>query len=129
MDESILKHRRESKWMETMRKFAQLLREASRQEPDVSPVKIAIIDDGIDPTHDIFTGLIQTGESFYRMSEYSGRRGAFYVPSGEHGTLMAKLICEICPAVKLYIAQLEVFHGSDGKRSFNAESAAEVGHY
>lgn len=113
--------------MQTMMSYGQFLRGASRAEPGVQPVKIAIIDDGINPTLSIFTDRIRMGESFHSVGEsLSGRRGAFYVPSGPHGTLMAQLICKICPTVKLYIAQLEVFRGQDGRRSFSAESAAEV---
>lgn len=56
----------------------------------------------------------------------SSRWDPFYVPSGSHGTLMAELICMVCPVVKLYIAQLDVFKGRDGRRSINIESAAEV---
>lgn len=60
------------------------------------------------------------------LASSRGREGAYYVPSGSHGTLMAKLICKVCPMVKLYIAQLEVLRGLDGRPSFTVESATEV---
>lgn len=111
--------------MQTMTTFGDFLSEASAGLHGVRPVRIAIVDDGIDHTLDIFRGRIGKGESFQQVAEnIHGRWGAFYVPSGTHGTLMAKLICKICPNVELYIAQLEVLPG--GRRSFNAESAAEV---
>jgi len=109
--------------MKSMRKFADFLRKAKPEQP-VEPVRIAVIDDGINTA--LFADKIQVGESFYQLSELSGARGAYYVPSGPHGTLMAQLICDVCPMVKLYIAQLEVLPGLDGRRSFTAESAAEV---
>lgn len=106
--------------------FGKYLAEANR-DLNIAPVKIAIIDDGINPTLNIFNDRVKRGESFHQLSEnYNGRRGSFYVPSGPHGTLMAQLVCKVCPMVQLYIAQLEVFRGQQGQRSFRAESAADV---
>ena len=115
----------EPRWMKAMVDFAEFLKQAHLYA-NVPAIKIAVIDDGIDTALDDFTGKIQVGESFYRLSELTGRRGAYYVPSGPHGTLMAQLICKVCPVVKLYIAQLEVLPGQDGRRSFTVESASEV---
>ncbi len=111
--------------MPPMVDFAEFLPRV-HQTADLPAIKIAVIDDGIDTALDDFTGKIQVGESFYRLSELTGRRGAYYVPSGPHGTLMAQLICRVCPMVKLYIAQLEVLPGQDGARSFTIDSATEV---
>jgi hypothetical protein len=111
--------------MKTMTKFAEFLKNA-KPGPYVSPIKIAVIDDGIDTKLDIFTNRIQGGQSFHGQNELSGRWGAYYVPSGYHGTLMAQLICEVCPVVKLYIAQLEVIPGNDGQRAFTVSSATDV---
>ncbi|KAK3399636.1 peptidase S8/S53 domain-containing protein [Sordaria brevicollis] len=128
----------ESKWLKTMKTFATFLQSAQPSRP-IPPVKIAIIDDGINTTLPIFSNRIQVGESFYRPG--TGRRhGAYYVPTGPHGTLMAQLICEICPVVKLYIAQLEYVptadeqhthgrslgRGGGAGRSFTTESAIEA---
>ncbi|CAK7209195.1 hypothetical protein SEUCBS140593_000413 [Sporothrix eucalyptigena] len=115
----------ESKWMRTMKDYAQFLKSV-KPDNKVSPVKIAIIDDGIDTSLDDFTDKIQVGESFFQLSELFGRRGSYYVPTGKHGTLMAQSICSVCPMVKLYIAQLEVLPGQNGQRSFTAESATEA---
>lgn len=111
--------------MKAMEDFAEFLKSA-KPNPQVRPIKIAIIDDGIDTSLDDFTDKIQVGESFFQLSELFGRRGAYYVPTGKHGTLMAQSICSVCPAVKLYIAQLEVLPGQNGQRSFTAESATEA---
>lgn len=109
-----------------MEDFAEFLSSA-RPDPPVPLIKIAIIDDGIDMSLTHLSNMIQVGESFYSLiGELSGRRGAYFVPSGPHGTLMAKAICSMCPKVMLYIAQLEVLPGPHGQRSFTAESATEV---
>ncbi|KAK1252160.1 hypothetical protein MKX08_003347 [Trichoderma sp. CBMAI-0020] len=121
--------RPESKWMKTMKEFGEFLSRiklAPTKSSAISPIKIAIIDDGIDMTLDLFANKVHGGESFYGLGDLSGHQGVYYVPSGPHGTLMARLICEVCPVVKLYIAQLEVLPGHDGRRSFTEESAAEA---
>lgn len=123
--ESRIKMLTESPWMKCMKDFAGFLHSIKLRTP-LEPVRIAVIDDGINMALDIFDKRVQFGESFHQLSQLSGRRGAYYVPSGPHGTLMAQLICEICPPVKLYIAQLEELRGQDGRRSFTAESAVEV---
>ncbi|KAI1080675.1 peptidase S8/S53 domain-containing protein [Whalleya microplaca] len=112
-----------SPWMKCMKDFAGFLRSAKSERP-INPIKIAVIDDGINMGLDIFHNRVQSGESFYRFSNISGRCGSYYVPSGPHGTLMAQLICEVCPQVKLFIAQLEELRGREGRRSFSVESAA-----
>ncbi|KLU81870.1 hypothetical protein MAPG_00951 [Magnaporthiopsis poae ATCC 64411] len=115
-----------SKWAKAMGDFAEFLGSA-RPDPSVRPIKIAVIDDGIDMTLAHFANKIQVGESFYSLTgEMSGRRGAYFVPSGPHGTLMAKAICSVCPKVMFYIAQLEILPGPHGQRSFTAESAIEA---
>jgi hypothetical protein len=111
--------------MKSMEDFAEFLKR-TRTNTKARPVKIAIIDDGIDTGFDDFTDRVQVGESFCRLGELSGHRGVYYVPSGPHGTVMAQLICKICPVAKLYIAQLEVLPGQHGQRSFTTESAIEV---
>jgi len=97
-----------------------------KSDPPAPPIKITVIDDGIDMALAGFTDKIEGVESFYNLGELSGRRGSYYVHSGPHGTLMAKAICSMCPKVKLYIAQLEVLPGMHGQRSFTAESAAQA---
>jgi subtilisin family serine protease len=111
--------------MKSMTDFADLLKNAKRDK-SAENVKIAIIDDGINMALSAFADNVKGGESFYRLSELSGRRGAYYAPTGPHGTMMAQLICEVCPVADLYIAQLELLPGQDGQRSFTAESATEV---
>lgn len=113
--------------MRTMKQFADFLRTTidAQGVPAAPLVKIAIIDDGIDSTLGVFSGRIQTGQSFYKPGSGRGN-GSYYVPTGPHGTLMAQLICEICPVVKLYIAQLEPAPRHDGRRGFTHHSAIEA---
>jgi hypothetical protein len=109
--------------MEAMSEFNEKLRSA---QPRACPVRIAVIDDGISPHLNAFANKIETGDSFYKLGEMYNEWTPFYVPSGPHGTHMARLICQTCPFVKLYIAKLEVIQGQGRRRSFNPDSAAEV---
>ena len=90
------------------------------------PTKVAVIDDGFDGFQEDYTENVVSGVSFCRYSDTHSLMNAYYVPSGSHGTVMASLICRVCPLVKLYIARLDEFRTSGGKRCITAESAAEV---
>jgi hypothetical protein len=108
-----------------MKDFAQFLQNA---KPQAKPIYIAVIDDGINTKLDTFEGKIHYGDSFYDPTPDSlhSRRGVYYVPSGRHGTLMAQLICNVCPVVKLFVAQLQVAPRRGKERSFTTRSAIKV---
>jgi hypothetical protein len=108
-----------------MKDFASFLRNIKTEK--VAPVKIAIIDDGIDATLDSLQGKIAGGTSFCPYPNSTDLMNAYFVPSGRHGTLMASLICQICPDPRLYIARLEERPAVDGNdRRITAKSAAKV---
>ncbi|KAL7952202.1 hypothetical protein V8C34DRAFT_299870 [Trichoderma compactum] len=112
-------------WFTYMKGFARFLENVN--SPNTEDIKIAIIDTGINPSLEIFKGKIQVGDSFHKYGAISGRKGAYYVASGPHGTLMAQLICEVCPRVKLYVAQIEEIPAKDTPfSSFTHESATEA---
>ncbi|KAJ5644510.1 hypothetical protein N7507_010521 [Penicillium longicatenatum] len=116
---------RESKWMDSVQKFTRFVKDF-KPRASIKEVKIAIIDDGIDISRGDFFHQVQNGESFHQLDDFFGRRGGFYVPSGEHGTWMAQCISKVCPMAKLYIAQLETIRGPGGQRTFTPQSAADA---
>ncbi|KAH0593254.1 hypothetical protein MHUMG1_08976 [Metarhizium humberi] len=91
----------------------------------VTPVKIAIIDDGMsDPS---LQRAIAMGKSFSHYPNSTEFMNSYFVPSGKHGTQMAKLITRICPDPRLFITRLEERLAPDGsERCITAESAAEA---
>jgi hypothetical protein len=89
-------------------------------------VKIAIIDNGVDVALDILDGKIAWNKLFCPYPNSTDLMSAYSVPSGEHGTNMAIIICQICPKCRLYVARLEERPTMDGKREIMAKSAAEV---
>lgn len=92
------------------------------------PVRIAIIDDGVDASLEIFTDRIAIGKSFCPYANSGDLMNSYFVPAGNHGTCMAALVCQICPKVELYVARLEerTVIGTS-HRQITAKSAADVG--
>lgn len=92
-------------------------RQQSKLAPAPVPVKVAIIDDGINPFGDY---IIDGGTSFHMP--YNGPPEYFPSTLG-HGTAMAKIIYKVCPTARLYIAKL---NESAGRRRFTVKFAAKV---
>ncbi|TWU74167.1 hypothetical protein ED733_000425 [Metarhizium rileyi] len=117
-------------WLKSTWDFATFLLNASKkrgQGNQVPPVKIAIIDDGIDATQYDLQSKIAGGASFFPYPHSSELVNSYYVPRGQHGTLMAQLICSICPDAQLYIARLEELPTmTAGDRLVTARSAAKA---
>lgn len=89
---------------------------------DDKQIRVAVIDDGVNIDSDDIAGNVEDGETFY---DNSGHWPGYYQSSYGHGHLMACLIRDLCPRVKLYIAKLNELW-TDGKPRITAESAAEV---
>ncbi|KAK7709645.1 hypothetical protein SLS63_013160 [Diaporthe eres] len=118
---------RTNPWLEIMENFSRALRTIKpRPEVQFKPVKIAIIDDGIDATQPELHQRIVMGRSFSPYLNSTEFMNAYFVPSGNHGTLMATLICKICPKPQLYVARLEERLSKGGGRLITAKSAVEA---
>ncbi|KAF7919273.1 hypothetical protein EAE99_008575 [Botrytis elliptica] len=115
-----------NKWVDCMKDFAKFI--GSIAEGKKSPIKIAVIDDGVDSSFDIFDRKIATGQSFCPHPNSADLMNSYFIPSGQHGTRMAMLILQICPNAKLYIARLDEHRkpDGDGKRQITTKSAAEA---
>lgn len=91
----------------------------------LAPIKIAIIDDGVDTALDPFEDKIESGAEF--PDQYGGDvMKPYFVSSSHHGTMMAYLILKLCPRAKLYIAKLDQRIGTHGRQHITPNSAAEV---
>ncbi|KAF5131469.1 Intracellular serine protease [Metarhizium anisopliae] len=116
--------------IEPTRQFAAFLMNASMEQgkdKQVAPVKIAIIDDGIDATLHDLQSKITGGATFCHYPHSSELVNSYFVPRGKHGTLMAQLICDLCPGTELYIARLEELPLPSGSgRRVTARSAAKA---
>jgi hypothetical protein len=106
--------------------FAKLLRSAPAAST-TRPVKVAIIDDGVDASLLSLDGKIAIGKSFCPYVNSTDLMSPYYVPSGNHGTCMATLISKICPQVSLYVARLDERQApGSSHRQITAKSAADV---
>ena len=111
-------------WLQHMDSVAEYLVNIPQEVE--TPTRVAVIDDGFDGFQEDYTENVVSGVSFCRYSDTHSLMNAYYVPSGRHGTVMASLICRVYPLAKLYIARLDEFRTSGGKRCITAQSAAEV---
>lgn len=103
-----------------MKKFAEAMRNYEYYDENQKPtVKVALIDDGIDPEKTRFR--VKEGRTF----DENGDTGLdnYYVDPGRHGTIMGRFITQMCPDVQLYVARLQRSPGSE----IPAKAAKEVG--
>jgi len=79
----------------------------------ITPIKIALIDDGVDGTIDLISEKLKTGISFHKILDDLKRSRvlSYCSAGGSHGTTLATLICQVCPEVNLYVARLQCDHG------------------
>ncbi|KAH0558881.1 hypothetical protein GP486_004487 [Trichoglossum hirsutum] len=110
-----------NRWLDTMDQFTLSIQGLpSPQEP----IRVALIDDGIDATQTNLHRNIVKGVS-YCARPGSSEWNSYYA-TGDHGTLMADLICRICPEAQLYVAKLDEYQAENGNRQITAASAAKA---
>ncbi len=77
-----------------------------RDQLDSNAVRVALIDDGVNPSKLHVKGSVKGG---WPPDSFSGHRmiSTYWTSSDGHGTAMANLIHSVCPFVHLYVAKLE----------------------
>ena len=143
--EFILTNNTRQRWLTCMEKFATFVRNCqdyssdgvakvttqqsidSATQEDFNPdVKVALIDDGVDPFHDNLSLTIAIGESWCEQVDSDGLQPSYHQSSNGHGTAMAFLIRRICPWVLLYVAKLDEKQTEQSANSFTAASAVKA---
>ncbi|GLA29423.1 hypothetical protein M752DRAFT_265902 [Aspergillus phoenicis ATCC 13157] len=110
-----------------MDQFALIVKNYHRHLGKYSPtVKVAIIDDGIDPLQANLQENIDGGASFHHRPGRPDRPIYYWSAPGGHGTEMAKLICRICPKACLCIIHLGEGLGEEEARQIKPETAIEA---
>ncbi|KUJ16880.1 uncharacterized protein LY89DRAFT_669327 [Mollisia scopiformis] len=112
------------KWLTTMDDFADFIQNVDSPLPFVEPITIALIDDGVDIGEQSLHAKIIGGRSFCQRGENLNK--PYYVTSGGHGTVMASLICRVCPRAQLYVVKLDEHMSENSKRQITAKSAAKA---
>ena len=114
------------RWLICMDKFADFIQNLQPKSALYKPIKIALIDDGVDMKEEVLHGKVIGGKSFCLRDEEKNLNKSYYVKSGGHGTAMARLICRVCPHAKLDVLKLDEYIGQNLERQITAKSAAEV---
>lgn len=127
-------HTTKHEWIQCMKDFRRLLFDAERyyergkvEETIEEPIKIALIDDGVD-VKDLEFSFIG-GRTFCTRDEQHNLNDPYYVSSTGHGTIMAKQIHLLCPRAQFYVLRLEDHASEEGGRQITAKSAAQVSPY
>ncbi|KAI8191102.1 hypothetical protein KHU50_000305 [Colletotrichum sp. SAR 10_65] len=123
------------KWIQCMDRFAESFKNIKCvrdgvKDSSLSPVRVALIDDGTDITHSELN-IQLPGKSFETCQEGPVSRVVPYWESASgHGTLMARLIRRVCPSAEILVIKLNVStsEGSD-KFQINVDSAIKAIEY
>ena len=92
-------------------------------------VKVALIDDGVNIWQKSITERIKDGWSFdtgYDESDPPEAMRPFHESATGHGTLMANMICRVCPRAEIFVYRMNVYSGDDSRSHFTPQSAADV---
>ena len=90
----------------------------------MEPVTLALIDDGFDINEQSVIANIIGGKSFCQREKTLSE--SYYVTSQGHGTVMASLICRVCPTAQIYVVKLDEYLNEKSERQITAKSAAKV---
>ncbi|KKP00179.1 hypothetical protein THAR02_07703 [Trichoderma harzianum] len=123
-----------AKLAESSVNFRKIVNSIDDEMTEVRPVKIAIIDNGVDATLCILEERIANGTSFFpnkniNTGNYMDHYYPYYVELNtlNHGSLVATLVCKACPKVELYICRLDEKMSVRGEgRYFTMESATKL---
>ena len=109
-----------------MDEFADFIQNVEIPLQPHKPITIALIDDGFDINEQSLHAKIIGGRSFCQRDAFQNLSKPYYVTSGGHGTVMASLICRVCPKVQLYIVKLDEHMSEHSTRQITAKSAARA---
>ncbi len=124
------------KWLNCMDKFADEFQNVqvpnTDQEALRKEITVALIDDGVNIDIPTIAGKVIGGATFDRGYPDENGPSPYFVSSAGHGTVMADMICRICPMAKLCVFKLETHLSGDilaegqGHNQIVAKSAAQV---
>jgi hypothetical protein len=112
-----------------MDEFADFVQNVDPSLPLREQITVALIDDGVDINEQSLHAKIIGGRSFCLRDKFQNLNKPYYVTGGGHGTVMASLICRVCPKAQLYVLKLDEHMSENSKRQITAESAAKVSFY
>ncbi|KAK7991272.1 hypothetical protein PG988_000066 [Apiospora saccharicola] len=118
------------KWVDIMENFAEFLQNAeTRAATQITmkePIRIAVIDDGVNSFDPTIDSKVKGGRSFSYRDKEQILVNPYYISSEGHGTAMAGFIRKICPNVEIHALRLDEYSVEQGKRCFTAASAEKA---
>ncbi|EAA34359.1 subtilisin-like protein [Neurospora crassa] len=94
-----------------------------------TPIKVALIDDGVDIMKlDLTPAQCLGGRTFCPRSGPHDmcKNHPHYISSAGHGTIMAEAILEVCPRASLLVLKLEDLPSKNGNREITTQSAVKA---
>ncbi|KAK4205446.1 putative peptidase [Triangularia verruculosa] len=126
------------KWLNCMDAFADEIQNVTvpqTQHPLLQKdVTVALIDDGVSIDTPTIVGKVIGGATFDRGQPDENGPSPYFVSASGHGTVMADMICRVCPTAKLYVFKLETHLSHDpladgpGQNQIVARSATQAIH-
>ncbi|KAK4173656.1 hypothetical protein QBC36DRAFT_303468 [Triangularia setosa] len=105
------------KWLNCMDAFADEI-----QNAPVPPVQhtllrkdisVVLIDEGVNIDTPTIGGKIIGGVTFDRDEPDENGPSPYFISASGHGTVMADMICHVCPTAKIYVFKLETHLSQD----------------
>jgi hypothetical protein len=105
------------KWLICMDEFADEIQNVHfsppKQKDLQKEITVALIDDGVNLDTPTVAGKVIGGETFDRGDPDENGPSPYFISSSGHGTVMADMICRVCPTAKLYVFKLETYLNQD----------------
>ncbi|PVH79900.1 hypothetical protein DL98DRAFT_515795 [Cadophora sp. DSE1049] len=117
------------KWLQCMDEFATWMKKikglkAEQEDPVLNPVTVALIDDGVEITHEDLRSQKLSGKSFdYYQDDWLV--SPYWNSASGHGTLMARLIQRVCPSAVIYVIKLKTFN-PDGSSKLRIDASSAI---
>ncbi|KAI1124133.1 hypothetical protein F5Y10DRAFT_280401 [Nemania abortiva] len=105
------------RWLNCMDTFADEIQNVAvpptQQDKLKRDITVALIDDGVNIGVPTVAGKVVGGATFDRGGPGENGPSPYFLSASGHGTVMADMICRVCPTAKLYVFKLETHATQD----------------
>ncbi|KAH6680524.1 hypothetical protein B0J14DRAFT_683838 [Halenospora varia] len=118
-------HNKRHEWLECMDAFSDFIENVDESLSLPEPIKVALIDDGVDASVSTLGNRIMGGKSHHKLRGATELISPYYTSTSGHGTVMASLICRLCPKALLYVVKIDKVLGENGENGEDDEVGAD----
>ncbi|KAI0099322.1 hypothetical protein GGR51DRAFT_396279 [Nemania sp. FL0031] len=105
------------RWLNCMDTFADEIQNVevppTQHDKLKKDITVALIDDGVNISVPTVAGKVVGGATFDRGGPDENGPSPYFLSASGHGTVMADMICRVCPTAKLYVFKLETHATQD----------------